>query len=153
MNERNFKSVALKWLRLGAIFLAVYLANIQVQTWLGKRAIEETALTFLPIEQGLAQARASGRPVLVDFSAIWCGACRAMHQNLFTDPGVKDALARDYVLVRVDYDSPEAEGFMQRYGVRGFPTLLVVDAAGTLLRRLPVPASAPEFVALLEQAG
>lgn len=150
MNERNFKTVAMKWLRLGALLLVVYLANVQIQTWLGKRAIEATALNFLPIESGLAEARASGRPVLVDFSAIWCGACRAMHQNLFTDPTVKDVLAHDYVLVRVDYDAPEAEGFMQRYGVRGFPTLLVIDGAGTLLRRLPVPDTAAEFVALLD---
>ncbi|MDX2300017.1 MAG: thioredoxin family protein [Xanthomonadaceae bacterium] len=147
------KKTAIKWLRLGALFALVYFGNVQLQTWLGERALQRTQLQFLDIGAGLAQAQTSGKPVLVDFSAIWCGACRAMHQDLFTDATVKSALARDYVLVRVDYDAPEAETFMQRYQVHFFPTLVVLSGDGTLQRRLPVPRTASEFVALLHLPG
>lgn len=147
------KNVAFKWLRLGALFALVYFGNVQLQTWLGERALQRTELQFLDIGSGLSRSRASGKPVLVDFSAIWCGACRAMHRDLFTDPAVKAALARDYVLVRVDYDAPEAENFMSRYQVRFFPTLVVLSGDGELKRRVPVPATPSEFVALLRVPG
>jgi len=147
------KKTAFKWLRLGALFAVVYFGNVQLQTWLGERALQRTELRFLDLGAGLSQSRDNGKPVLVDFSAIWCGACRAMHQDLFTDPAVKAALARDYVLVRVDYDAPEAANFMSRYQVRFFPTLVVLSGDGNLQRRLPVPGTASEFVALLRRPG
>src|SRR3546814_4993442 len=91
-------------LRFGALIAMVYFGNVQLQTWLGKRALEQTDLQFLGIEQGLAQGRREHKPVLVDFSAIWGGNCRVMHQTLFTDATVKQVLNRNYVLVRVDYE-------------------------------------------------
>src|SRR3546814_15066895 len=71
MNEKTMKTVIFKWLRFGALIAMVYFGNVQLQTWLGKRALEQTDLQFLGIEQGLAQGRREHKPVLVDFSAIW----------------------------------------------------------------------------------
>ncbi|PIX59876.1 MAG: hypothetical protein COZ47_10145 [Lysobacterales bacterium CG_4_10_14_3_um_filter_64_11] len=153
MAEKTVKSVIFKWLRFAALLAVVYVANVQLQTWMGKRALEQTELQFLGIAAGLAQGQREHKPVLVDFSAIWCGNCRVMHQTLFTDTSVKQVLAHDYVLVRVDYDAPDAEGFMQRYDVRYFPSLVVLSGDGTLLRRLPVPNTAAEFVAVLRAPG
>src|SRR3546814_18027864 len=79
-------------------------------------------------------------------SSDLCGNCRVMHQTLFTNATVKQLLNRDYVLVRVDYDAPEAEAFMARYQVRYFPSLVVLGGDGVLQRRLPVPQTAAEFV-------
>lgn len=153
MDEKPLKAVIFKWLRFAALLAVVYFGNIQVQTWMGKRALEQTDLQFLAIQTGLAQGQREHKPVLVDFSAIWCGNCRVMHQTLFTDSAVKQVLAQDYVLVRVDYDSPEAEAFMARYQVRYFPSLLVLSGDGALLRRLRVPETATEFVQELRTAG
>ena len=122
-----------------------YLAHTEWQTHLGEQALAATQLDFKPLPQALAQARAEGKPVLADFSAIWCPSCRAMHETVFTDAAVKAAIAKGYILSRVDYESPEAPAFMDRYGVRGFPTLLVLDADGRLLRQLPVSLNPATF--------
>lgn len=127
----------LRWLVYALVPLALYFANVEVQTWRGEQALAATDLHFAPLEQALAQARSSGKPVLADFSAIWCPACRRLHAEVFTDPAVKAAILAGYELSRIDYESPEAPAFMARYGVTGFPTLLVLDQNGQMLRELP----------------
>jgi thiol:disulfide interchange protein len=115
-----------------------YFAHTAWQTQRGEAALKATALEFLPLERALAQAKTQGRPVLVDFSAIWCPTCRVLHAEVFTNAAVKQAITSGYVLSRVDYESPEAQAFMQRYAVQGFPTLLVLSADGQLVRRVPI---------------
>lgn len=127
----------LRWLVYALVPLALYFGNVEVQTWRGEQALAATELPFAPLEQALAQARSSGKPVLADFSAIWCPACRRLHAEVFTDPAVKAAILAGYELSRVDYEAPEAPAFMARYGVTGFPTLLVLDQDGHMLRELP----------------
>jgi thiol:disulfide interchange protein len=134
----NLKKRVLWSLIAALIAVGGYFAHTAWQTQRGEDALKATALDFLPIEQALARAKAQGKPVLVDFSAIWCPTCRVLHAEVFTNARVKQAITGGYVLSRVDYESPEAAAFMQRYAVQGFPSLLVLSADGTLLRRVPV---------------
>ena len=126
-----------------------YFAHTAWQTQRGEAALKATALDFLPLEQALALAKVQGKPVLVDFSAIWCPTCRVLHAEVFTNATVKAAIASGFVLSRVDYESPEARAFMQRYDVQGFPTLLVLSADGGLMRRVPISFDPAAFAASL----
>ncbi|MBQ7690409.1 MAG: thioredoxin [Muribaculaceae bacterium] len=75
------------------------------------------ALTFN--DESLKQAIASGKPVVVDFWATWCGPCRMIAP-------VVEALAADYegrVLIG-KYDVDEGTEMAAEYGVRNIPTLL-----------------------------
>ena len=138
MNLPLFKKRAL-WIFVAAVVaIGGYFAHTAWQTQRGEAALKATALEFLPLERALALAKVQGKPVLVDFSAIWCPTCRVLHADVFTNATVKEAITTGFVLSRVDYESPEARTFMQRYEVRGFPTLLVLSAEGRLVRRVPV---------------
>ena len=138
MKLSEWKKPALQLLLISAVAFGGYQAHTAWQTQRGEAALQATALEFLPLDQALALARTQGKPVLVDFSAIWCPTCRVLHADVFTNLAVKQAITSGYVLSRVDYESPQAQAFMQRYGVQGFPSLLVLSADGTLVRHVPI---------------
>ncbi len=62
-------------------------------------------------EEGMAAAKAQGKPVLVDFTGFGCVNCRKMEAAVWTDPQVADKLEKDYVLISlfVDDKTPLAE--------------------------------------------
>lgn len=128
-----------------------YFAHTEWQTQRGEEALRATALEFLPLDRALALARVQGKPVLVDFSAIWCPTCRVLHAEVFTNAAVKESIQSGFVLSRVDYESPGAGTFMQRYGVKGFPSLLVLSADGGLLRHVPVSFDPAALAASLRE--
>ncbi len=135
---------------VAVLALGGYYGFNTIQTQRGERALAATQLKFIPLPDALATAKSQHRPVLVDFSAIWCPTCRLLHQRVFTNAAVKAAISQGYVLARVDYDAPEAAAFMQKYDVTGFPSLLVLDGEGLLLRRLAVQFEPTAFVSELE---
>ncbi len=142
-----------KWLRYGAyalLPLVLYFINVEVQTRRGIAAMAASGLEFRPLAAALVQARQSGKPVLADFSAIWCPSCRRLHAEVFSAPAVQAAIGNDYLLAGIDYESAEAPAFMAKYGVSSFPTLLVLDADGHLLCRLPLTFDPAEFAAALQ---
>ncbi len=142
-----------RYLLYGLLPVALYVAHVELQTWRGERALAAATLDFQPLPVALARARSSGKPVLADVSAIWCPACRRLHE-VFADPAVNALIRSGYELSRIDYESPEAPAFMARYQVSGFPSLLLLDGEGRLLRRLTVhfdpAAMAAEFRAELK---
>jgi thiol-disulfide isomerase/thioredoxin len=95
-------------------------------------------------------ARASGRPLLVDLYAEWCGWCRTLEARVFSTPLFAE-YARDFVLLRVDVeDGGEGSELAARYGAGGsLPTMLVLEPRGALVGAVVGYHPAPEFVAEL----
>ena len=90
--------------------------------------------------KGLERARAEEKPILVSFVTNWCGYCSKMDRTTWKDPEVVRG-TEGWVTVRVDAEEgQERDGFAgrelaQRYQVYGYPTLLMLDAAGREIAR------------------
>ncbi|MCA8970026.1 MAG: thioredoxin family protein [Planctomycetes bacterium] len=80
----------------------------------------------------LAEAKRDGKQLFVDFETTWCGPCKAMDQWVYTAADVVDA-GKGFVAVKLDGD--EERDLVKKYGVGGYPTMLVLDADGKVLRR------------------
>ena len=62
----------------------------------------------------------STKPVMVDFSAVWCGSCRQIAP--FVDQ-IADEMSSELKIVQVDVD--EAEQLAAKYEIQALPTLLI----------------------------
>jgi thioredoxin:protein disulfide reductase len=85
------------------------------------------------LQQQLDAARRAGQPVLVDFYADWCVACKVLEEKTLTQADVLAALtAANYRLIKADITeiNKENQGIMQRYGIIGLPCLIFFDPAG-----------------------
>lgn len=80
----------------------------------GKNVIELTDANFE------TEVLNSSVPVLVDFTATWCGPCKVLAPIV---DGLADEFAGKYKIAKLDID--DAPQTTQKYGVRGVPTVIV----------------------------
>ena len=107
------------------------------------------------LDREIAAAKAAGKPLLFDFYADWCVACKEMEKYTFTQPEVHAALA-DFVLLKADVTANDEidQALMQRFGIIGPPsTLFFIDGVERRELRLIGFEKSGLFVERAQRAG
>ena len=94
------------------------------------------------VERAPEVARASGKPLLYDFGAAWCGPCKLLDRE-WSDPGVAAKVNDKFVAARVvdrqredGRNPPAVEELQRRYEITAFPALVAAAPDGRLLGKL-----------------
>lgn len=91
-----------------------------------------------------AKAKAEGKPLLVNFTGSdWCGWCIKLVDEVFSQKAFQEYADKSLVLVEIDFPrrkeisaelKAQNEALAKTYGIRGFPTILVMDADAKVLK-------------------
>lgn len=97
------------------------------------------------LEQAIAQAKKENKAVLVNFTGSdWCKWCMKLNAEVFSKSEFADYAKKNLVLVKVDFPNsiPQSDetklynnNLARRYGIQGFPTILIINSAGELVAK------------------
>ncbi|MBS9852958.1 protein-disulfide reductase DsbD [Vibrio alginolyticus] len=126
---------------VGIIAVLGLLASAQpiLNYWFGNNTTQtqQATVSFTRIanvaelEEQLALAKAAGKPVMLDFYADWCVACKEFEKYTFHDPSV-EAKLQDFVLLQADVTKNQVQDIelLKHMNVLGLPTIEFWDASG-----------------------
>jgi thioredoxin-like negative regulator of GroEL len=97
----------------------------------------------------LARAKKEKKYVFIDFYATWCGPCKMMDRQTYSDSTVAKAAAR-YVNRKVDAEKGEGIALSKRFGITAYPTMVIVNASGKEVNRAQGFRPPPDFARFLD---
>ena len=85
--------------------------------------------------EALAKAKKEDKIVFVDCYTTWCGPCKWMDKNVFTDGAVAEFYNEHFVNVKLDMERGEGLDIATIYDVRAYPTLLFINGEGEIVHQ------------------
>ena len=130
--------------------------DIPVTASIKSEAVTSTQINWMTVEEAIAAAAKNPKKIMVDVYTKWCGPCKMMSQNTFTDPTFIEYMNANYYCVKFDaesaepvqykgqtYSNPDFDATKQgrngvhqfaRYlNVSAYPTLVFLDENGTYI--------------------
>jgi len=87
-------------------------------------------------EEALAKAKAEEKIIFVDAYAEWCGPCKRMAKNVFTQERVGEFHNEQFINMKIDMEKGMGLTFRRKYPVSAFPTLFYIDASGAVVHKV-----------------
>ncbi len=106
------------------------------------------------LEKAKAQAKAENKKILLDFTGSdWCGWCKKLEAEVFSQQAWKDYAAKHLVLVELDFPRgfqlpPETkkqnDELAKKFAIHGYPTIIITSASGQKKGELGYMPGGPE---------
>ena len=101
-------------------------------------------------DEGLKMAKSRNCPLMVDFYAEWCGWCKKLDKETWTDKNVIQ-LAQRFVCVKIDCDTDRQTP--ARYGARSLPTILFINSDGKVIHQVIGYRNSEDMITEMNKAG
>ena len=104
----------------------------------------------LTMQQLMDRSARENKPIFIDVYATWCGPCKYMANNVFTQKKVGDYFNSAFVNAKFDAEKGEGIEVARKYGVKAYPTFLILDSKGNEIARIVGGANADDFLKMVQ---
>ena len=102
--------------------------------------------------EALEEAQKNDKIVFVDAFAKWCGPCKKMAKNVFTQAKVGEFFNANFVNLKLDMEESDGRTFGAKYPVSAYPTLFFLDSEGNILKKVVGGKQADDLIAIAKAA-
>lgn len=96
----------------------------------------------LSLNEALAKAKKEDKAIFIDIYATWCGPCKYLSKNIFTDSELGAFMNENFICIKLDGEQEDGESLMYDFDLTSYPTMLFLNSDKKLLRKVigAVPA-------------
>ena len=126
------------------IFQIIFLSIVSMSISFGQ-GIDFNIPSF---KEAIKVAKAENKLIFVDAYTTWCGPCKWMAKNVFTEGKVGEYYNESFVNVKIDMEKGEGPKLAKAWEITGYPTLIFIDKNGAVIHRSMGSRPAEDFVDL-----
>ena len=115
---------------------------------------------WLDFDDGLARARSTRRPIMINFYTDWCVYCKKLDRETLQDPEVARTLESGFIAIRLNAENGKGRlsyrgksfshaEFSRYFGVTSFPSIAFLNDTGEPITMVPGFVPAPQFSVFL----
>ena len=103
-------------------------------------------------EEALEKAKKEDKLIFVDAYTTWCGPCKRMSKQVFTQNEVGEFYNKNFISMKIDMEKTPGRKFQKKYPVSAFPTLYYIDGDGKVAHVTKGGKSPEQFIQLGQMA-
>lgn len=120
-----------------AITLPVFIAFLPVsgQFFKQKKLDADHGIQFdnKDWKHAVSEAKKQNKLIFLDAYTSWCGPCKLLKKNTFTDSSVGNFFNKNFINITIDMEKGDGIELAKKYEVNAYPTLLLLDSAGNIV--------------------
>ncbi|MCA5006234.1 thioredoxin family protein [Sphingobacterium bovistauri] len=95
-------------------------------------------INFLSVsyQEAIDLAAKQNKLVFLDCYTVWCGPCKWLDENTFTDPTLKAYFDKHFVNIKIDMEKGEGIELAKKLQVRAYPSMFFIDGKGNIIHKL-----------------
>ncbi len=107
------------------------------------------------VDAAFQLAQETNKPVMIDFWAEWCAACKELDHKTFSQPEIYKFVNRDFIALKIDGTeiTDEVKQVWKKFGVKGLPTVVFMDPDGKEIDRFEAFRTVEEVLPFLQKAS
>lgn len=131
------------------IIFCTMLAIASINAVSQNRSINFETGTFAEAKE---KAKKENKMIFIDFYTVWCGPCKWMEKNVYTNDTVADFYNKNFICLKIDAEKGEGIDLRKLYKVNAFPMFIFTNNEGKMLHQACGVHQPKDFIALGKDA-
>jgi thiol-disulfide isomerase/thioredoxin len=101
------------------------------------KEVEAQKIVFqnLNYANAIAKAKKENKLVFLDVYTTWCGPCKMLEKNVFSEPKVGNYFNKNFICIHIDGDTEEGQKIAEKLNLEGYPTLYFIDGNDQVMNK------------------